>query len=60
MEGRVTWRGSPEKLADHARTWHEAGATHMSVNTMGAGLRSVDDHLAVLESAAQITKPFAE
>jgi probable F420-dependent oxidoreductase len=60
MEGRVTWRGSPEKLADHTRTWHEADATHVSVNTMGAGLRSVDDHLAVLESAAQITKPFAE
>jgi probable F420-dependent oxidoreductase len=60
MEGRVTWRGSPEKLADHTRTWHEAGATHVSVNTMGAGLRSVDDHLSVLESAAQITKPFAE
>jgi probable F420-dependent oxidoreductase len=60
MEGRVTWRGSPEKLADHTRTWHEAGATQVSVNTMGAGLRSVDDHLAVLESAAQITKPFAE
>jgi probable F420-dependent oxidoreductase len=60
MEGRVTWRGSPEKLADHTRTWHEAGATHVSVNTMGAGLRSVDDHLAVLESAAQVTKPFGE
>jgi probable F420-dependent oxidoreductase len=60
MEGRVTWRGSPERLADHTRTWHEAGATQVSVNTMGAGLRSVDDHLAVLESAAQITKPFAE
>jgi probable F420-dependent oxidoreductase len=60
MEGRVTWRGSPEKLADHTRTWQEAGATHVSVNTMGAGLRSVDDHLSVLESAAQITKPFAE
>jgi probable F420-dependent oxidoreductase len=60
MEGRVAWRSSPEKLADHTRTWHEAGATHVSVNTMGAGLRSVDDHLAVLESAAQITKPFAE
>jgi probable F420-dependent oxidoreductase len=60
MEGRVAWRGSLEKLADHARTWHEAGATHVSVNTMGAGLRSVEDHLAVLESAAQITKPFAE
>ncbi len=60
MEGRVAWRGNPEKRADHTRTWHEAGATHVSVSTMGAGLRSVDDHLAVLESAAQITKPFGE
>jgi probable F420-dependent oxidoreductase len=60
MEGRVSWRGSPEKLAEHARAWDEAGSTHLSVNTMGAGLRSVDEHLAVLESAAEITKPFGE
>ncbi len=60
MEGRASWRGSPEKLAEHTRTWHEAGATHLSVNTMGAGLRGVDDHLRVLESAAEITRPFAE
>jgi probable F420-dependent oxidoreductase len=60
MEGRVSWRGSPEKLAEHTRTWHEAGCTHLSVNTMGAGLRSVDDHLLALESAAEITKPFGE
>jgi probable F420-dependent oxidoreductase len=58
MEGRVSWRGSPEKLAEHTRTWHEAGATHLSVNTMGAGLAAVDDHLGVLESAAEITGPF--
>jgi probable F420-dependent oxidoreductase len=60
MEGRVSWRGSPEKLAEHTRAWDEAGSTHLSVNTMGAGLRSVDEHLAVLESAAEITKPFGE
>jgi probable F420-dependent oxidoreductase len=58
MEGRVTWRGDPARLAEHTRTWHEAGATHLSVNTMGAGLRSVDDHLRVLESAAEITRHF--
>jgi hypothetical protein len=32
----------------------------MSVNTMGAGLRSVDEHLAVLETAAEVTKPYME
>ena len=60
MEGRVSWRGNPEKLAEVARAWDEAGSTHLSVNTMGAGLRSVDEHLAVLESAAEITKSFGE
>jgi probable F420-dependent oxidoreductase len=59
MEGRVTWRGSPEKLAEHIRAWDEAGCTHLSVNTMGAGLRSVDEHLAALDSAAEIARPYA-
>ena len=59
MEGRVSWRGSPEKLAEHIRAWDEAGCTHLSVNTMGAGLRSVDEHLAALESTAEIAKPYA-
>ena len=60
MEGRVSWLGSPEKLAEHTRSWHEAGCTHLSVNTMRAGLRSVDEHLKVLESAAEVTKPFGD
>jgi probable F420-dependent oxidoreductase len=58
MEGRASWRGSPEKLAEHATTWRDVGATHLSVNTMGAGLSTVDDHLAVLETAAEALKPF--
>ena len=58
MEGRVSWRDNPGKLAEHAATWREVGATHLSVNTMGAGLRTVDDHLRVLETAAAILKPL--
>ena len=57
LEGRVSWRGSPEKLAEHAATWREVGATHLSVNTMGAGLATVDEHLAVLEAAAGALNP---
>ena len=58
MEGRASWRDNPGKLAEHAATWRQAGATHLSVNTMGAGLRTVDDHLRVLETAAGILKPL--
>jgi probable F420-dependent oxidoreductase len=58
MEGRASWRDDPGKLAEHAATWRDAGATHLSVNTMGAGLATVDDHLRVLETAAGILKPL--
>jgi probable F420-dependent oxidoreductase len=60
MEGRVSWQGSPEKLAGHVAAWRDADATHVSVNTMGAGLGGVDNHLSVLETAAEILKPLAE
>lgn len=53
MEGRVTW--SPDGasgLADQAERWRAAGATHLSVNTMRAGLGGVDGHLAALAQAA--------
>jgi len=52
MEGRVTWRGDAGELAEAAGQWRQAGATHLSVNTMGAGLATGDDHLAALAEAA--------
>lgn len=60
MEGRVSWRDSQEKLAEHVASWRDAGASHISVNTMGSGLRTVDDHLAALEAAAEVLKPAEE
>ena len=57
MEGRVTWGdGGARKLAVQAARWRDAGATHLSVNTMGAGLTSVDHHLEVLESAIEAVR----
>ena len=53
MEGRISWTGDAGKLADHADRWRKAGASHLSVNTMSAGLATVDQHLAALEQAAQ-------
>ncbi len=53
MEGRVSWRGDPGQLAGRGPAGGEqAGATHLSVNTMGAGLATVDGHLAALAAAA--------
>jgi probable F420-dependent oxidoreductase len=52
LEGRVSWTGGADQLVADARRWQQAGATHLSVNTMGAGLLTVDDHLAVLKVAA--------
>jgi probable F420-dependent oxidoreductase len=60
MEGRISWRGDPGKLAEHAASWRDAGATHLSVNTMGSGLGTVDDHLAALETAAGVLKSLAD
>jgi alkanesulfonate monooxygenase SsuD/methylene tetrahydromethanopterin reductase-like flavin-dependent oxidoreductase (luciferase family) len=53
MEGRVTWLGDPRQVADELAQWTAAGATHVSVNTMGAGLRTVDEHLAALAAVAE-------
>jgi probable F420-dependent oxidoreductase len=52
MEGRVSWRDA-DRLVDHVGRWRAAGASHVSVNTMGAGLGSVDGHLAALTEAGE-------
>jgi probable F420-dependent oxidoreductase len=51
MEGRVS---AGPKFGDQADRWREAGATHLTVNTMGLGLRTVDDHLGALAEAASV------
>ena len=60
MEGRVSWNGNADDMADGLWSWAEAGASHMSINTMGAGLASVDDHLAALTTAAEIARAFTD
>lgn len=52
MEGRVDWRGDSEATINELKAWAEAGASHVTVNTMGAELRTVDDHLAALSEVA--------
>jgi hypothetical protein len=58
MQGQVSWNGSTEDLAEGLRMWADAGASHVAVNTMNAGLASVDEHLSVLSTAAEVAKDF--
>jgi probable F420-dependent oxidoreductase len=52
MEGQVNWTGDRDKAAADIAAWRAAGATHLAVNTMNAGLATLDDHLAALERVA--------
>jgi probable F420-dependent oxidoreductase len=54
MEGRAGWGpGGLDTVLGDVQRWSDAGATHLSINTMGAGFASVDEHLAALASAAE-------
>ena len=46
IEGRVSISGGePDDWSKAAAAWDEAGATHLSVNTMRAGLKGPDQHI---------------
>ena len=47
------------KSSSTMRRWAAAGASHVSINTMGAGLSSVDDHLAAQATAAGAVETLA-
>jgi probable F420-dependent oxidoreductase len=59
MDGRVTWTlAGVDKLVDDVNRWSSTGASHASINTMGAGFASVDQHLtAPAETAAALSLP---
>ncbi len=53
MEGRVSWgEGGVTTLVEHIERWKATGASHLSINTMGAGFGSLDAHLDALADAA--------
>jgi probable F420-dependent oxidoreductase len=53
LEGRVDWTGSADQLVSDVEAWRQAGASHLSINTMNGGLGGVDGHLAALADAAK-------
>jgi probable F420-dependent oxidoreductase len=53
MEGRVRLSGDgPAAAAARVAEWRALGASHVSLNTMGAGFATVDDHIAALAAVS--------
>lgn len=48
IEPRFTLRGTPNDWRRAKEEWESLGATHLSVNTMGVGLTTLDDHLRAI------------
>ncbi|HEX3791843.1 MAG TPA: LLM class F420-dependent oxidoreductase [Pseudonocardiaceae bacterium] len=57
MEPRVSLGADGiDKVVEEVDYWRDKGASHLSINTMNAGLGSVDGHLAALTEIAQALK----
>jgi hypothetical protein len=57
LEARVPYGdGNPAGWGRLIEDWRAVGATHIEVNTMGAGLRTPQDHLAALRRFAEEIK----
>jgi probable F420-dependent oxidoreductase len=55
MESRINLAdGNPELWQSQARAWEEMGATHVSVNTMRAGLSSPQDHINAIQQFKEV------
>jgi probable F420-dependent oxidoreductase len=55
FEGRVNYVvDDPDLMVLHAGRWRDAGASHISINTMGAGLHGVDAHINAISMLASL------
>jgi probable F420-dependent oxidoreductase len=54
FEGRVSWGDAGiDQVVDHVGRWRDAGATNVTVNTMGVGFTHVDQHIEALAASAE-------
>jgi probable F420-dependent oxidoreductase len=57
LEPRLTFgKGDPERWNTILKGWKDAGATHLSVNTMGSGFVSPGEHIDALRRFADMYK----
>ncbi len=55
LEGQLAYGAGPDKWGTHVEGWRKAGATHVCVRTMNAGLASPQDHIdAIRKYRAEI------
>jgi probable F420-dependent oxidoreductase len=54
FEGRVSAGANLERVGRHLTGWREIGASHVSLDTMRQGYRSVDAHIGALTAAAPV------
>ena len=55
MEPRINLAdGNPEIWQAHANAWQSIGATHVSINTMRAGLNSPQDHIDAIQKFKEV------
>jgi probable F420-dependent oxidoreductase len=54
LEPRLRYEsGNPEEWRKIARDWEDAGATQMTVNTMGQGFETADEHISAIRKFAE-------
>jgi len=59
MEARINFdSNNVESMADQARGWEELGATHVSVNTMRAGLSGPDQHIDAIRQFSDVVQGY--
>jgi probable F420-dependent oxidoreductase len=57
IEGRITFgEGSAEGWTETINAWEKLGATHLSLNTMKAGLRTPADHIDAIRRFKEATE----
>ena len=55
LEARIGYEtGDPQVWETVIREWQEAGATHLSFNTMGSGFKTPQEHIEAIKKFAEI------
>ena len=55
MEARVSWAPTNvDGFSTEVEAWRQAGATHLTVDTMSTGQTTVDEHITALQRAADV------